>query len=148
MLTAQPHCRLLPAAWLAEMLRLINQARAAAGVRAVCLESRLIAASQAHSDDQAIMRRMSHTGSDGAQLSTRINRLGYQYFVAGECVAGNFGTVQSVFDAWMRSPPHKEKILMGEFQQMGAGRADIDGSGLYWTLDLAMPVDTAGCLQP
>lgn len=97
-----PHTgRVLTAiSWRAAMLRLVNAARARAGVPALCLNSKLTAAAQAHARDQAAMRRMSHTGSNGSTMSSRINAQGYDWNAIGENVAWGYTSVRAVFDGW------------------------------------------------
>lgn len=89
-----------PAMLRLAMLRLVNAARARRRLPPVCLNSKLNAAAQAHAVDQARMRRMSHTGSNGSSMSSRIDAAGYNWMALGENVAWGYTTVRSVFIAW------------------------------------------------
>jgi uncharacterized protein YkwD len=113
------------------LLDLVNEVRKKAGAPALCLNSRLTAAAQLHSQDQAKRKTMSHTGGDGSGPGTRATRAGYAWTWVGENVAWNQQDVKAVFNAWMNSPGHKANILNENFRHMGGGRADSDGP--YWT---------------
>jgi hypothetical protein len=123
--------------WDSAMLASINAERAAAGRAPVSLCSNLDRAAQSHTDDQAWMAKMSHTGSDGSILSTRVDRAGYLRWVTlGENVAYSYRTVGEVMAAWMRSPGHRANLLAGEFTHVGLGRTQRAADGTwFWTQD-------------
>jgi len=119
-------------AWHAEMLAAINAERAADGKSPLSACGTLNVAAQAHSEDQAAHRNMSHTGSDGSNPGVRIERAGYLGWNAwGENVAWNQSDVAQVMYAWMNSSGHRANILSGSFTHVGVGRADSNGP--YWT---------------
>jgi hypothetical protein len=125
----------IPWGWQFAMLDSINAERAAAGRGPVALCPSLSRAAQAHTDDQAWMARMSHTGSDGSILSTRVERWGYvRWATLGENVAYWYRSVGEVQAAWMRSPGHRTNLLAPEFTHVGLGRTQRAGDGTwYWT---------------
>jgi uncharacterized protein YkwD len=114
-------------------LDLINAERAAAGLRPVVGNAKVSAAAQAHSNDQAAMNTMSHTGSDGANAGTRLERQAFSWNAWGENVAAGFTSAPSVMQAWMNSPGHRATIL-GNYQYMGIAVAPASNGTLYWTL--------------
>lgn len=120
-----------------DVYRLINQHRAAAGRRPLAFHVNLTKAAVAHSQDMARMRRMTHTGSDGSDLGTRILRAGYRWGACGENVAVGQPTGAAVMDAWMRSAPHRANILSSNFIQLGVSYVRGGDGRLYWTLVLA-----------
>ncbi|MET0711371.1 MAG: CAP domain-containing protein [Jiangellaceae bacterium] len=122
-----------------QVVTLTNQQRAAAGLAPLSVDVSLANAAQAHANDQATYDTMSHSGSDGSNAGTRIQRTGYPLQNWGENVAVDFATAQQVVAAWMASPGHRANILSGNFTQIGIGIAfSADGSP-YWAMELASP---------
>lgn len=122
--------------WTQEMLDAVNARRADAGVAPVELCGSLMRAAQWHSEDQAGMDTMSHTGSDGSTMRQRDERAGYVgWRNLGENVAAGQPDVGSVMGAWMNSSGHRANILGAAYQHVGLGLA-MSGSGTpYWTED-------------
>jgi uncharacterized protein YkwD len=122
----------------AAVIDLVNAERAARGLPAMVWDQRLELAAQRHSDDQAAMRRLSHTGSDGSSLVERLARVGFSWRAAGENVASGQTSAASVVSAWMNSAGHRANILSGN-TRIGVGFAvGIDGH-TYWTQVFATP---------
>ncbi|MFF7366804.1 CAP domain-containing protein [Streptomyces tricolor] len=115
-----------------EIVRLVNAERAKAGCQALTLNSALTKAAQAHSEDMAAHRNMSHTGSDGSNPGDRITRAGYAWSTYGENVAYGYSTAEQVMAGWMSSPGHRANILNCSFKEIGVGLAQ---PGSYWTQD-------------
>jgi uncharacterized protein YkwD len=117
----------------------VNAHRAAAGLRPVRIRVAVHRAAEFHARDQAAMRVMTHTGSDGSDAGQRIRRRGYTWSTWGENVAYGYRTARAVMRAWMNSPGHRANILNPSFRHVGVGvQRGADGL-LYWTLDLARP---------
>lgn len=117
---------------VARVVALVNNERGKAGCSPVTLNAKLSKAAQAHSEDMAAHRNMSHTGSDGSDPGARITRAGYTWSTYGENVAYGYATPESVMAAWMASPGHKRNILDCGFKEIGVGLAQPDN---YWTQD-------------
>ncbi|MDT0528757.1 CAP domain-containing protein [Micromonospora sp. DSM 115977] len=120
-----------------QVVALVNAERAKAGCGAVGVDDKLTTAAQRHSQDQADHRDMSHTGSDGSNVGTRLDRVGYSWRTYGENVAWNQKTPAAVMDAWMNSPGHRANILNCAFTEIGVGVANSNGP--YWTQVFAAP---------
>ncbi|MFC4333513.1 CAP domain-containing protein [Streptomyces andamanensis] len=116
----------------AQILALVNNERAKAGCSALTANPALAAAAQAHSEDMAAHRNMSHTGSDGSAPGDRITAAGYTWSTYGENVAYGYTDAAQVMAAWMNSPGHKANILDCAFKEIGVGLAQPGG---YWTQD-------------
>ncbi|KAI9220506.1 CAP domain-containing protein [Blastocladiella britannica] len=121
----------------------VNAFRARNGRRALCLEPRLIQASQAHSADMAAHRFLEHNGSNGQSPFARMSALGYGYTAAAENIAygsyGSYQTIEGPLNAWEHSSGHLANLL-GDYTQMGIGMASgaCPGGGgtcYYWTQD-------------
>ncbi len=120
-----------------QVYQLVNQHRQAAGRRPLALHVNLTKAAIAHSQDQARMLRMTHTGSDGSDPGTRILRAGYRWGAWGENVAAGQESGTAVMQAWMNSSGHRANILNSNFIQMGVSYVRGRNGVLYWTLVLA-----------
>ena len=118
------------------MLCLVNKERQRAGLSPLGLDSRLTSAAYAHSKDQARMRKMSHTGSDGSSASKRVSRAGYNWRSVGENVAYGYNSMAEVMRQWMNSSGHRANILGKQFTMFGSGCADA-GSTRYFTQTFA-----------
>jgi uncharacterized protein YkwD len=122
----------------ADLIAAHNKERAERKLPPLVAEPRLTAAARAHAADQAGHKKMTHEGSDGSTLVDRVKRRGYTYLKVGENVAEGQTSVASVMDAWMNSPHHRENIL-GDFTEVGVGRAEADDGTAYWCVDFGRP---------
>ncbi len=121
-----------------ELLRLVNVERRRVNARPLVLSPQLTAAAQRHSQDMAVSRRMSHTGSDGSTMRSRIDDTQYRWSTIGENVAMGQPTAAAVMTAWMNSPGHRQNILNPAFTELGVGYATGAGRP-YWTQVFARP---------
>ncbi|CAI5729780.1 unnamed protein product [Peronospora destructor] len=110
-----------PYDWHVEMLDLVNQQRAANGVRPLCMNKKLQTAAQVHSTDMATHNCMNHKGWDGSQPQDRVKTAGYVATTTGENVASGQQSVRAVMDSWMKSPKHRANILCPNFTMFGCG---------------------------
>ncbi|EGZ25303.1 hypothetical protein PHYSODRAFT_362688, partial [Phytophthora sojae] len=127
------------------MLERVNLERAVQGLPALCANSKLQAAAQRHSDDQAANDFMDHVGSDGSTMSQRVSDAGYDWRGVAENVAAGQADVTEVMDAWMNSEGHRHNIL-GDYTMLGVAYA-YTPDGLYrhfWTQDFGRS-DTEQC---
>ena len=128
-----------------QVITLVNQARAQAGLPPLTANSRLSQAAYLHSLDMACSSSLSHTGSDGSLWAARIKAQGYAYSYASENIyaAGpSFGgDPAGAMDWWMNSPVHKANILSASITEIGVGYVYYSNSALggYYTIDFAKP---------
>jgi hypothetical protein len=122
-----------------QVLALVNEQRAIAGLAPLARVAELDAAALRHSKDMAEGDFMSHTGSDGSNPGQRITASGYRWTSYGENVAVGFPSAESVVAAWMQSPGHRANILGAGFRHLGAAVVSRSDRrfGTYWTLNLA-----------
>ena len=128
----------VPTELLSALLEGHNRERAAASLPPLTLNAKLNAAAQGHARDMADHDKMTHDGSDGSTPAQRIERQHYNFRASGENVAEGQTSVAEVMKGWMNSPPHKKNIL-GDFKEMGAGRAASSDGTLYWSVDFGLP---------
>jgi uncharacterized protein YkwD len=112
----------------------VNRERAEAGCSAVTVDSRLAAAAQDHSQDQADHTEMTHTGSDGSSPGERATAAGYRWSKVAENVASGTTSPERVMTMWMNSSGHRANILNCAFRHVGVARV-----GGYWTQVFATP---------
>ncbi len=93
-----------------------------------------------HSRDMAENAFFSHTGSNGGDVTGRVEERGYAWSAVGENLAeatpGHF-TQQSVVEGWLTSPGHCANLLRPEFREIGAAKETGDLE--YWTQVFGTP---------
>jgi uncharacterized protein YkwD len=114
----------------AAVLCLLNNERAKAGLVALRLDAQLTAASLAHSQDMVANKFFAHDSPSGSSPVSRMRSVGYipssGAWQVGENIAwgsGSYGSLGSIMQAWMNSPPHRENILDPAFRDVGVGIA-------------------------
>ncbi len=124
-----------------QVIALINNERANAGVAPLNGQSQLGNAARGHSQDMACNGFFSHTGSDGSTFAVRITRAGYSYSAAAENIAAGYGDPASVVAGWMGSQGHKDNMLNPNYTEVGIGYVYVSGSpyGVYWTANFGRP---------
>jgi uncharacterized protein YkwD len=117
-----------------KVVALVNEEREEAGCSPVTVDARLTDAAQDHSQDQADMGKMTHTGSDGSTVGKRATRAGYEWRKIGENVASGTTSPERAMQLWMNSSAHRANIVNCAFRHIGVGRV-----GGCWTQDFGTP---------
>ena len=91
-------------------------------VRPLAHSAALQAAAQAHADDMSRSGNLSHTGSDGSTLVSRMQRASYSPCFSAENIAVGQANTAEVFQDWMGSTGHRRNILAPEATQFGFAR--------------------------
>lgn len=107
------------------MLCMTNFARARSGLGELAAAPELGQSSHAKAEDVLRCDSFSHDacGRDFTYWIRAAGYLGEGCWHAGENLAwgtGEYGSVRSIFRAWMDSPTHRRNIL-GEYEQVGIG---------------------------
>lgn len=110
----------------AEIIRLTNVQRAANGAGEVHLDPVLSAAAAQKAADMIAKDYWAHVSPTGTQPWFFITESGYQYRYAGENLARDFTGPDTVVQAWMDSPSHRENLLNSRYQDIGV--AVVDGT--------------------
>lgn len=126
----------------AQILGLINNARAQNGLGALTLDSQLNAAALEHSLDMACNAIISHTGSDGSTWYDRVRKQGFaNYNAARENIyVGNpafGGDANGAFTWWMNSEIHRKTLMNADQKLIGISYIYSDAStygGNYTTV--------------
>ncbi|WP_306252924.1 CAP domain-containing protein [Parvularcula sp. IMCC14364] len=130
---------IMPRLNLDQAIRMVNVYRGENGLAPLFLERRLVTAARSHAQDLAQVDRVSHTGSDGSTLQTRLQRAGYDAHAAAENISGGQRSFEEAFRAWQQSPVHREKLLAAKAQDIGIAYVYDPASEyrVFWTLIIA-----------
>lgn len=112
-----------------QVLQLVNQERAKAGLSAFTTNSALTAA--ANKRAQETKQSFSHTRPNGTSFSTVFKEFGISYRTSGENIAYGQRSPQEVVNGWMNSAGHRANILNGNFNKIGIGVYESNGT-IYW----------------
>ena len=116
----------------AQVVRLVNQERAAAGLGSLSSDSQLAAVAQKKAEDMAKNGYFSHTSPTYGSAFDMLKAAGISYRTAGENIAKGQKTAETVMNGWMNSSGHRANILSSGYTRIGVGYA-VDGSGApYW----------------
>jgi uncharacterized protein YkwD len=118
----------VPATEQTQIHKIINEQRAAAGLRSVTRHSTLDALAQ---------QWACHIAQNGYGHSTgawRQAKLPAGWRMNGENIAAGYTTVQEVTTGWINSPSHRENILRPNFTHVGVGYCfnQNDPYKYYW----------------
>jgi uncharacterized protein YkwD len=128
----------------AAVVCLINQQRAARRLPMLHTSRLLDRSAQGWTDSMVASGVFSH----GADFSSRITAVGFQWSSAGENIATGFATPRDVVIAWMASKDHCENILDPSYLDVGTGlsRHPVGtwaSEPSSWTQDFALPMGDA-----
>ncbi|HEX2281107.1 MAG TPA: CAP domain-containing protein, partial [Thermomicrobiales bacterium] len=116
-------------------LALINDYRAASGLRSLSLSSSLSSAAAYHSVDMAAKGYLAHTLLDGTTVEQNMANFGYEGGTHGENIAAGTQSAAEAMQTWQGSAEHNANMLNASFGAIGIGRAYDPNSqyGWYWT---------------
>lgn len=109
---------------------LVNAQRAQAGLPALHLDGALCLGARAKSQDMQQSHYFSHTSPNYGSPYDMMRQFGISYSYAGENIAMGYQTPETVVEAWMASPSHRENILSENYSALGVGYVSDGG---YWT---------------
>jgi uncharacterized protein YkwD len=116
-----------------KILELTNQTREKEKLAPLKPNAVLFEVARAHSANMAKQGKMEHDLDDKTPAQ-RVKAAGYEYSWTGENIAmGENWPITGVFQGWMDSPPHRENILNGNFQEIGIGIAKDKAGKVYYT---------------
>jgi uncharacterized protein YkwD len=117
-------------AYIQEVVRLVNEARAGEGLPALTLDSTMTSAAMVRAKE--IQTTFSHTRPDGSVCFTELDAAGVSYRAAGENIAYGQRTPSEVVTAWLNSPGHRANIMSTSFTRIGVGYTTNNGTA-YWS---------------
>lgn len=115
-----------------QMLDLVNQERAKAGLPALVADMALTKTARIKSQDMVENNYFSHDSPTYGSPFDMMEKFGITYNAAGENIACN-QTVQAAHEALMNSPGHKANILSKDYTHIGIGIVNGGPCGKMFT---------------
>lgn len=103
-----------------ELLRLINEQRAAYGLPALKFDAELQRVAKIKAEDLVNNNYFSHNSPTYGSPFDMMKSFGITYKAAGENIAGN-STLSGAVTAWMNSQGHRDNILSNAYNYTGIG---------------------------
>jgi|HigsolmetaAR203D_1030402.scaffolds.fasta_scaffold00173_34 uncharacterized YkwD family protein/spore coat assembly protein SafA len=117
----------------AQVVELVNQKRAANGLKPLKLNWELARVARYKSADMRDRNYFSHNSPTYGSPFDMIKAFGISYSAAAENIAAGQATAQAVMNSWMNSPSHRSNILSANYTEIGVGYAKGGSYGHYWT---------------
>ncbi len=128
-----------PEASAGDLIAAVNQLRKANNLPPYQVNPALMAAAQAHSEYQASIGQITHTGAGGSSAKDRAIAAGYgggaNVYVTENIAGGTSLTIQGAVGIWQGDSLHLGTMLSADYQDAGAGIAKAGGM-IYYTLDV------------
>jgi hypothetical protein len=123
----------------AVLLARLNALRVQNGLLPLAVSPLLTAAAQRHAADMARTGNVTHTGSDGSSIESRIRDTGYGFWrtfgIVGENIyGGQTAVLDDAWNFWTTSAAHRSNLLSTRYREMGAAVVTTD-LGSYYTID-------------
>jgi len=115
-----------------QILRLVNEERAEAGLASLTLSDELSRAARAKAEDMAKNGYFSHTSPTYGSPFDQMHSFGITFSAAAENIAKGYPDADSVMTGWMNSEGHRANILNSSFTHLGVGYAVDEHGTAYW----------------
>jgi uncharacterized YkwD family protein len=119
--------------WEQEVVNLVNQERAKAGLKPLTVDAKLTEAARAKSADMRDRNYFSHYSPTYGSPFEMMDSFNISYRTAGENIAAGQRSPQEVMNAWMNSEGHRQNILNPNYTRIGVGLVQGGSYGYYWT---------------
>lgn len=117
-----------------EVLLLVNQIRADAGVQPLTLDTTLCQAATMRSLEMNYSTQFSHTRPNGNSCFDVFNTFSITYNATGENIAAGYRSPSAVVEGWKNSSGHYANMINSNFNKLGVGMSNQQfGYGIYWT---------------
>jgi cell division septation protein DedD len=133
---------------VADLLTQTNQQRAAAGLPALTLDTRLNHSASLKAANMFEENYWAHVSPSGIQPWYWFSQAGYSYTYAGENLAKDFDTTAGTVQGWMDSPGHRANILNVSYKNVGFAVQNGTLVGGQTTLVVAHYGATAAAAPP
>lgn len=120
-----------------EMLELVNEERANAGLSALRLNDDVCAYAQIRANE--VSSKFSHTRPNGENYWTELERLGIEYNPGGENISAGENNPEDAVIGWMNSPGHRANILKEGIGQIGIGFVKVNSGYHYYWVQIFVP---------
>jgi len=124
-----------------EVLRRVNEERAALHLDLLRRSPELDAAADERAQDMSARDYFAHISPDGVTPGDQIRAAGYQALLCGENIASGYSSAREVVKAWMASPSHRANILEPRYRDIGLAYSEAPGteSGVLWVQEFGEP---------
>jgi len=122
-----------------EILALVNAERANHGIAPVAWSDDFTKTARVRAREIPLRFEADHTRPDGRGWDTSVREAGIRFRTIGENMArgghsrdgASWYTPQKVMESWMKSDGHRKNILNADFELLGVGVFDSDGTRYY-----------------
>jgi len=116
------------------IIELTNQERQKFDLSSLSVNPLLSEAAQQKAADMFAFNYWAHTSPTGRDPWSFLKIVDYDYIYAGENLARDFASSESVVAAWMESPSHKKNIIDDNYQEIGVAVVNGTLEGVKTTL--------------
>ena len=109
-----------------DIVVLVNAARKEVGASKLSINSKLMESAMLKAQDMKEKDYFDHVTPEGLDMSYFVNASGYNFSTIAENLAEGYFSAQSVHDAWMNSPGHKENVISADFEEIGVAVVEIE----------------------
>lgn len=102
-----------------DLLTATNNARAENGLPPLVVNTRLVQAATGKAHHMMANNYWAHFAPDGTTPWSFMKSNDYDYIYAGENLAKGFTDSQTIVDAWLKSPSHRENLLSPKYNEIG-----------------------------
>lgn len=117
----------------------VNSLRASSGLPALEADGALMSAAQGHSDYQASIGQVTHTGAGGSRPKDRAAASGYgggaTFYLSENIAGGTDLSTQGAISMWLGDDLHIQTMMGSNYQDIGAGVSESNGF-VYYTIDV------------
>ncbi len=122
-----------------QVVDLVNKERAAAGLSALKVNTKLAGMAEKKAEDLRDNNYFDHQSPTYGSPFDMMRQFGISYTSAGENIAKGQRTPDEVMNGWMNSPGHRANIMNADYTEIGVGYV-TDGSGTgYWVQEFIRP---------
>jgi uncharacterized YkwD family protein len=122
-----------------QILALVNQERAKAGLAPLKLSAALDNMASAKAADMRDKNYFDHQSPTYGSPFDMMTKWGINYSYAGENIAAGQQSPADVMNSWMNSPGHRANILNPNYTELGVGLAKGGSYGTYWVQEFIRP---------
>ena len=122
-----------------QVVDLVNKERAAVGLPALKVNTKLAAVAEKKAEDLRDKNYFAHQSPTYGSPFDMMKQFGISYTSAGENIAKGQKTPAAVMDGWMNSQGHKDNILNANYTEIGVGYVTDSNGTTYWVQHFIRP---------
>ena len=122
-----------------QVVDLVNKERAAAGLPALKVNTKLAGVAEKKAEDLRDKNYFAHQSPTYGSPFDMMKQFGISYTSAGENIAKGQKTPADVMNGWMNSPGHKANILNSSYTEIGVGYVTDSNGTTYWVQHFIRP---------